>query len=194
MSHHGRNTSFRISSPLRGEFAGNWLILLTKGQWWGASSFLHQLEHSVEQTLQLRSDELNVYKHTECPNYMVAVLKMTSSDVFPWVKICMIWFYIQWTDFAYIRMNEITNIEDAMISGMVHSVVHIWYDRLGPFDIQDWRKMATEGRWLVWYVGGCVKSCVLVVVCDCLGPFNRRGSRDMADDILEKKNWNTMFS
>ena len=37
----------------------------------------------------------------------------------PWVKMCMIWFYIQCNDFAYIRMNGITNIEDAVISGIV---------------------------------------------------------------------------
>ena len=91
------------------------------------------------------------------------------------------WFYIQWNDFAYIWMNEITNIEDAMISGIVHFVLHIWYDRFGPFDMQDWRNMSTEGRWLVWYAGGCVKSRVPVVVCDRLGPFNTRVSRDMAD-------------
>ena len=95
-------------------------------------------------------------KHTEFPDYMVAVLKTTSWDVglFPWVKMCVIWFDIQWNDFAYKRMNEITNIEDAMISGIVHSVVHIWYDRLGPFDKQGWRTMATDDRWLVWYAGG----------------------------------------
>ena len=41
--------------------------------------------------------------------------------------------------------------------------------------------MSTEGRWLVWYAGGCVKSRVPAVVYDRLGPFNIRGSRDMAD-------------
>ena len=35
---------------------------------------------------------------------------------------------------------------------------HLIWDRLGPFDIQGWRNMATEGRWLVWYAVGCVKS------------------------------------
>ena len=40
----------------------------------------------------------------------------------------------------------------------------------------------TGGRWLVWYAGGSVKSRLPVVVCDRLGPFNIRGSRDMTDD------------
>ena len=94
-------------------------------------------------------------------------------------------------------MNGITNIEDAMISGIVHSVVHIWYDRLGPFDKQDWRNMSTEGRWLLWYAGGCVKPRVPAVGCDRLGPFNTRDSEiwlTMADDILKDIYWNTIFS
>ena len=45
--------------------------------------FCISLSINVKQTLLLRSDELNVYKHTACPDYMVAVLKTTFSDVFP---------------------------------------------------------------------------------------------------------------
>ena len=80
MSHHFRKTSFRISWPLRGEFTGNRWILPTKGN----NTELCRFCLSLNIVLNKHSSCVTIYisytnKHTECPNYIVAVLK-TSSD------------------------------------------------------------------------------------------------------------------
>ena len=66
-------------------------------------------------------------------------------------------------------MHEITNFEDAMISGILYAVAHIWDTVIMGViakSIRGWSKMVAKGRGLAWNAGGCVKSLVPAVVYD----------------------------